>query len=74
MVNCVYEPAVTYAFPDPLVAAYRHSKVHVSLISVLDGTTLSGCRQEDLRAKMSETVLFGKINEPQLIVLNFRGQ
>ena len=36
VVNCVYGPAVTYAFPDPLVAAYRHSVVHVSLISVLD--------------------------------------
>ena len=47
--NCVYGPAVTYTFPDPLLAAYRHSVVHVSLISVLDGTALNWCRQEDLR-------------------------
>ena len=40
-VTCVYRPAVTYAFPDPLVAAYRHSVVHVSLISVLNGTALN---------------------------------
>ena len=73
--TCVYGPAVTYAFPDPLVAAYRHLKVHVSLISILDGTALNWCRQEDLRGRMSgETVLFGKIKNPKLIVLNFRGQ
>ena len=40
IVTCIYGPAVTYAFPDPLVAAYRHSVVHLSLISVLDGTAL----------------------------------
>ena len=73
-VTCVYGPAVTYAFQDPLVAAYPHSVVHVSLISVLDGTALSWCRQEDLRARMSETVLFGKTKDPELIVLNIRGQ
>ena len=38
VVTCIYGPAVTYGFPDPLVTAYRHSVVHVSLISVLDGT------------------------------------
>ena len=38
--TCVYGPAVTYAIPDPLVVAYRHSVVHVSLISILDGTAL----------------------------------
>ena len=37
IVTCIYGPAVTYALPDPLVAAYRNSVVHVSLISVLDG-------------------------------------
>ena len=74
MVACVHGPAVTYAFPDPLVAAYRHSVVHVRLISVLDGMALNWCIQEDLRAQMSETVLFGKIKDPELKVLNFRGQ
>ena len=50
MVTCVYGPAVTYALPDPLVATYRHSVVNVNLISVLDGTALNWCRQEDLSA------------------------
>ena len=74
VVTCIYGPAVTYAFPDPLVAAYRHSVVHVSLISVLDGTALNWCQQEVLRARMSNTVLFGKVKDPELVVFNFRGQ
>ena len=74
VVTCIYGPAVTYVFPDPLVAAYRHSVVHVSLISVLDGTALNWCRQEVLRVRMSNTVLFGKVKDPELVVFNFRGQ
>ena len=74
VVTCIYGPAVTYAFPDPLVAAYRHSVVHVSLINVLDGTALNWCQQEVLWARMSNTVLFGKVKEPELVVFNFRGQ
>ena len=41
VVTCFYGPAVTYAFPDPLVAAYRNSVVHLSLLSVLDETALN---------------------------------
>ena len=74
VITCIYGPAVTYAFPVPLVAAYRNSVVHVSLINVLDGTALNWCRQEVLRARMSDTVLFGKIKDPELVVFNFRGQ
>ena len=48
VVTCIYGPAVTYAFPDALVAAYRKSVVHLSL---LDGTALNWCRQEVLRHK-----------------------
>ena len=74
VLTCIYGPAVTYAFPDPLVAAYRNSVVHVSLISVLDGTALNWCRQEVQTARMSKTVLFGKVKDPELAVFNFRGQ
>ena len=56
------------------MAAYRHSVVHVSLISVLDGTSLNCCQQEVLRARMSNTVLFGRVKDPELVVFNFRGQ
>ena len=41
VVTCIYRPAVTYAFLNPLVAAYRNSVVHLSLVSVLDGTALN---------------------------------
>ena len=74
VLTCIYGPAVTYAFSDPLVAAYRHSVVHVSLISVLNGTALNWCQQEVLRARMSNTVLFGKVKDHELVVFYFRGQ
>ena len=74
VVTCIYGPAVTYALPGPLVTAYRNSVTHLSLISVLDGTALNWCQQEVLRAKMSNTVLFGKVKDSELMVYNFRGQ
>ena len=46
----------------------------MSLISVLDATTLNWCQQEVLRAQMSNTVLFGKVKDPELVVYSFRGQ
>ena len=74
VVTCIYGPAVTYAFPDPLVTTYRHSVTHLSLISILDGTALNWCQQEVLRARMSNTVRFGKVKDVELMVYNFRGQ
>ena len=74
VITCIYGPAVTYAFPDPLVTAYRYSVTHLSLISILDGTTLNWCQQEVLRPKMSNTVLCGKVKDPELMVYSFRGQ
>ena len=37
-------------------------------------TALNWCQQEVLRAQMSNTVLFGKVKDAELIVYNFRGQ
>ena len=74
VVTCIYGPAVTYAFPDPLVTAYRYSVTPLSLISILDGTTLNWCQQEVLRAQISNTVLFGKVKDAELMVYSFRGQ
>ena len=42
--------------------------------SVLDRTALNWCRQEVLRARMSNTVLFGQVKDPELVVFNFWGQ
>ena len=41
VVTCVYRPAVSYAFPNPLITAYRHLLIHMGLISVLDGKSLN---------------------------------
>ena len=46
----------------------------MSLVSVLDVTALNWCRQEELRAQMSDTVLFGKVKDPELMVLKSQGQ
>ena len=51
VVTCAYGPAETYAFPDPLVAAYRHSVVHVrrepDQRSEYDGTKLVPTRRHE---------------------------
>ena len=74
VVTCIYRPAVSFAFPDPLVITYRYSVTHVSLISILDVTTVNWCQQEVLRAQMSNTVLFGKVKDLELVIYSFRGQ
>ena len=72
VVTCVYGPVEFYAFQNPLFTAYRHSVIHVSLISILYGTAaLNWCKQGHMRAQMSETVLLEKVNGPELILLNF---
>ena len=63
-----------WTFLDPLIAAYRLSVIHVSLISFLDGPALNWCEQEHVRTQMIEMVLFGKMKDPKLMVLNFRVQ
>ena len=69
MVTCVYGPAVTYAFPDLLITAYRYSIIRVSLIIVLDG-----CRPEMSWRDNRECSLVAGIlcfsGTPWLLVLN----
>ena len=72
--TCIYGPAVINAFPDPLITVYRHLVLHVSWISILDGTALNWCKREHLRNQMSETVLFGKVKDHELMVLKFSGE
>ena len=70
-VTVIYGPAVTFAFPDVKVEAYRRSVLHLNLISAVDGSVLNWCEQHVLRALMSEDLLFGKISEPKMTVVNF---
>ena len=46
VVTCIYGPAVTYAFPDPLVAAYRNSVAQLEADKCVgwDGTQLVSAR------------------------------
>ena len=70
-VTVIYGPAVTFAFPDVKVEAYRRSVLHLNLISAVDGSALNWCAQHVLRELMSEDLLFAKISEPEMTVINF---
>ena len=70
-VTVIYGPAVTFAFPDVKVEAYSRSVLHLNLISAVDGSTLNWCEQHALRELMSEDLLFAKISEPEMTVINF---
>ena len=60
-VTVIYGPAVTFAFPDVKVEAYRRSVLRLNLISAKDGSALNWC----------EDLLFAKISEPEKTVINF---
>ena len=70
-VTVIYGPAVTFAFPDVKLEAYRRSVLHLNLISAVDGSALIWCEQHTLRELMSEDLLFAKISEPEMTVINF---
>ena len=67
----IYGPAVTFAFPDVKVEAYRRSVLHLNLISAVEGSALNWCEQHTLRELMNEDLLFAKISEPEMTVINF---
>ena len=56
----IYGTAVTFAFPDAKVEAFRRTVLHLNLISAVDGSVLNWCEQHVLRELMSEDLLFGK--------------
>ena len=70
-VTVIYGPSVTFAFPDVKVDAYRRSVLHLNLISAVDGSALNWCEQRALPEIMSEDLLFAKISEPEMTVINF---
>ena len=67
----VYGPAVTFGFPYPRIGTYGRSALHLSLISVIHGSTLYWCAQNVLREAMSQDLLFGKLADSELIAINF---
>ena len=70
-VTAIYGPAVTFAFPDVKVEAYRRSVLHLNSISAVDGSALNWCEQSVLRELMSENLLFAKISKLELKAINF---
>ena len=70
-VTVIYGSAVTFAFPDFEVEAYRRSVLHMNLISAVNGSALNWCEQQALRELMSEDLLFAKISEPEMTIINF---
>ena len=70
-VTVIYESAVTFSLPDVKLEAYRRSVLHQNLISAVDGSALNWCEQHALRELMSEDLLFAKISEPEMTVINF---
>ena len=70
-VTVIYNPAVTFAFPEAKIEAYRRSVLRLNLISALDGSTLNWCEQNWLREAMSEDLLFAQIVEPDLTDVTF---
>ena len=65
-VTVIYGPAVTFAFPDIRVEAYRRSMMHLNSISAVDGSALSW-----LRELMSKNLLFAKISELEMTAISF---
>ena len=45
--------------------------LHLNLISAVDGSALNWCEQHVLRELMSEDLLFAKVSEPEMTVINF---
>ena len=71
LVTVIYGPAVTFAFPVVKLEAYRRSVLYLNLISAVDGSALNWCEQHALREMMSEDLLFAKISEPEMTLINF---
>ena len=71
LVTVIYGSAVAFAFPDVKVEAYRRLVLHLNLIAAVDGNALIWCGQHALREMMSEDVLFAKISESEMTVINY---
>ena len=69
-VTVIYGPAVTFAFPDVKVEAYRRSVLLLNLISAVNGSARNWCEQHVVRELMSKDLLFARISESEMTVIN----
>ena len=70
-VTVVYGPLMSIVFPDVQVQAYRNSVLYVNLVSVVDCSVLNWLEQKELRGLASDERLFGKIAEPEWVLMDF---
>ena len=70
-VTVVYEPVMSFVFPDVQVKAYRNSVLYVNLISVVDCSVLNWVEQRELRGLASDDRLFGRIADPVWVLMDF---
>ena len=74
IVAVLYGAAMTFAFPDAKIEAYRRSVLHLNLVSVVDGITLIWCGQKVLREAMTEDSLFAKVAEPNMTAVSLNNK
>ena len=70
-VTVIYGPAVTFAFPDAKVEAYRRSVLNLNLISAVEGSAINWCERHALREIMRGDLLIAKISETEMTVIDF---
>ena len=70
-VTVVYGRVMSRNFPDVQVKPYRNSVLYVNLVSVVDYSVLDWVEQKELKGLASDDRFFGKIAEPEWILMDF---
>ena len=70
-ITVVYGRVMSLVFPDIQVKAYRNSVLYVNLVSVVDCSVLNWVEQKELRGLASDDRLFGRIAEPEWMLMDF---
>ena len=67
----VYEPVMSFVFPDVHVKACRNSVLYVNLVLVVDCSVLNWVEHKELRGLTSDDRLFVKIAETGWMLMDF---
>ena len=67
----VYGRVMSRNFPDVQVKAYRNSVLYINMVSVVDYSVLDWVEQKELRGLASDDMLFGRIAEPEWMLMDF---
>ena len=69
IINPMYGPVVKHVFSDVQLESYRHSALHVNLVSVVDCSVLNLVEERELRRMARENRLFGRIAQPGCVLM-----